>query len=171
MIVDARVLLAVFFFCLMAACSTDLSLAQSGSAGGAIPKEGKTVSGGESQRPDNVARERAAPARTKPARATTARATLNGLWRVNQKCNQGQFEVELDITHSTLTEFTGRSKGLTTGQSASIVDGHLEDGNIEFRRIAGMLSDRWVAKMNGTGRFSGTSAGPGYTCSYTAVRK
>lgn len=114
-------------------------------------------------------RETTAPSVT--TRKSGGRATLNGHWRVSQKCNHGRFEVELDITHSSPTEFSGTSKGITTGLSSTIVDGHLKDGNVKFTRVAGPLSDRWTAKMSGSGRFSGTSAGPGYSCSYTAVRQ
>jgi hypothetical protein len=117
---------------------------------------------------DGSERKTSAPSAT--TRKSEARATLDGRWRVSQKCNQGQFEVELNITHSSPTEFSGTSKGITTGQSSTIVDGHLKDGNVKFTRVAGPLSDRWTAKMSGSGRFSGTSVGPGYNCSYTAVR-
>jgi hypothetical protein len=116
---------------------------------------------------DGSERKTSAPSAT---RKSEARATLDGRWRVSQKCDRGQFEVELNITHSSPTEFSGTSKGISTGQSSTIVDGHLNDGNVKFTRVAGPLSDRWTAKMRGSGRFSGTSVGPGYNCSYTAVR-
>jgi hypothetical protein len=120
--------------------------------------------------------QRGGAARETTAPSTTTRkgggpVTLNGHWLVRQKCNQGQFEVELNITHSSPTEFSGTSKGITTGHASTIVNGQLKDGNVTFTRMVGPLSDRWTAKMSGPGRFNGTSAGPGYTCSYTAVRQ
>ena len=118
------------------------------------PKQEKAASLSESPRSQNEVR--------KPA-------SLNGQWRVNQNCDRGKFEIELSITHTSPTEFKGSSLGITTGQRSQIVNGRLLGDDLRFTRQSNLLSDQWSAKLSGPGRFSGTSIGPGWRCSYTAV--
>mgnify|MGYP003352361443 FL=1 len=96
---------------------------------------------------------------------------MNGVWRVRQDCNRGKFEVELTLKHTSATEFSGTSFGVTTGQSAQVTGGRIDGKTITFMRQAGPVSDRWTVQLLSAGRFSGTSSGPAWQCTYTATRK
>ncbi len=139
------------------------ALAQGGSTGGTIGKRDKAISGGEVEVRKTVKRER------EPLRS--AARSLNGRWTVSQDCTQGRFEVELTIKHTSPTEFTGTSVGITTGAHSQITDGRLQGNRLTFSRALGSFSDRWTAQLTGPGRFSGSSAGRAWRCSYTAVRQ
>lgn len=138
--------------------------AQGGSIGGSIPGGDKTVSGGESKKPETHMRRRAKP------HAHAARRSLSGRWVVKQKCNTGEFEIELTIKQSSPTSFTGSTIGITTGKHAKIADGRIDRNTVTFTRKLGVLSDRWTAHLKGTGRFTGTSVGVAWRCSYTAKK-
>jgi hypothetical protein len=126
--------------------------------GGTIPSTGRPDS--DVQKVPTVAR-----------RAQPAASPLEGSWLVKQDCTQGKFEIEIKFSHTSPTEFTGDSIGITTGARSRIVDGRINGNRVTFTRQAGPLADRWTAQLKGPTRFSGTSAGPAWRCSYTAARK
>ena len=96
---------------------------------------------------------------------------MNGMWLVRQNCDRGKFEIELNLKHSSASEFSGSSVGITTGQRSQITNGRIEGDKVTFTRASGAFSDQWTARLKGPGRLSGASSGPAWNCTYAAVRK
>jgi hypothetical protein len=145
-----------------------LVLAQAGSTGGSIGKQGKSVSGDDVQ-----TQQKPAAARTEPAAPARSVAAITGRWRVNQDCNTGKFEIELDLKQSSGTRFSGSGRGITSGTTFNIVDGVVSGNQISFRRRGTKigLSDSWSATLTAPGAFTGTSRGPLWRCTYTAKKE
>ena len=142
--------------------SVSIASAQAGSIGGTIGKQGKSASGSEEvQKPPKGVR----------SRAQSAAPLMGGSWLVKQDCNHGKYQVELNLTHTSPSEFTGTSLGITTGLQSQVVDGRINGNSVTFTRQAGGLKDLWTAQLKGPGRFAGTSKSSAWRCTYTAVRK
>jgi hypothetical protein len=147
-------------------------IAQAGSTGGSIGKQGKSASGSDDAKPAARPAEKRKPSAARAAETSRpAGASVNGRWRVSQTCNHGKFEIELQIKQTSETEFSGTSRGLTTGAVSQIVGGRIDGNSVTFSRRATGLSDHWTAQIIAPGRFRGTSSGPAWRCTYTAVRQ
>ena len=135
--------LAVVFTALASASSV---LAQAGSTGGTIGKQGKSVSGGEEAAP----RRESAPTKPRqPKRRTSAEpgnrgakreaaeatsADLNGQWRWNAKCdNGGPFNGIFNLRQSAGT-FTGTFGGTNFWDNGTLSNGKISGNHVSFDR-------------------------------------
>ncbi|MBI4275519.1 MAG: hypothetical protein HY659_12560 [Rhizobiales bacterium] len=151
--------------------TNSMVIAQAGSTGGSIGKQNKSVSGDEDRPATQPQRKEPSPTQSRETAKRSTAAALSGTWRVSQICNHGKFEIELDIKQTSATEFSGSSRGLTTGANSQIVGGKIDGNRVSFQRRAAGLSDRWSAQIERPGHMVGTSAGPVWRCSYTATRQ
>lgn len=143
-------------------------LAQAGSTGGTIGKQGKSVSGGEetmeSPRPKPIQKPRVS---TAPPPAAPSFVNVSGRWYVHQRCGGlGNYEYHLEFT-PTGDSFKGH---LVEDASRIVRSGRVSGNAISF------LLDSWEGQQVWTGTVSGTRMSGslrttlGVSCGWNASR-
>lgn len=127
-------------------------LAQAGSTGGTIGKQGKSASGDEEQ--SNVGHSGRAPRRDSPERvprptsASRSTISLTGQWLWKTICGATRGEGGFDLVQSATNEFTG--KFTISPHFGTITDGRLEGNRVSFTRNYG-LTQEWSGVVSRAG--------------------
>jgi hypothetical protein len=125
--------------------------AQAGSMGGAIGKQGKSVSGSDEVAP-RPKRQKSAPVRARePKRSPTSRAaaptgqrgfSLSGLWNWTAHCDRFSTPyVGTFMARHSGAEFTGTHGNTNMWDSGTIANGHVEGNRVSFDRTYAQYTD------------------------------
>jgi hypothetical protein len=145
---------------------TPMVLAQAGSTGGTIGKQGKSVSG-EDEHP-------ARHSRPKDSKVPEASGSVAGHWRWSADCAEnGQWHGEFVLTSTSPGKFTGSFGNVFDG---TITEGHFNGTNVSFTRhfALGTATQVWTGQLNSghlQGSLSGTSLTGSGSCSWEASKK
>jgi hypothetical protein len=167
-----RGLLAIAFSLMVATAGP--ALAQSGSTGGSVGKQGKSVSGGDGHRPAAPPRSREPAQRSaKPQQAAPARSAVavGGRWRWTADCPSGHWNGGWDLTETGSGQFSGNFAGMTIGDAGSITNGRVGGGSLSFTRHFLMMTQSWNGRLTGGANPSvqGTITG-NETCRFQASK-
>jgi hypothetical protein len=151
------------------------ALAQAGSVGGTIGKQGKSIAGGRDAAP---APQRRAPSQRAPQKPREARraapapapgdgagragggggASLSGAWRWSANCQTGarQYSGILNL-QQTGNDFSGTHGRTNIWDTGSISDGRVDGSRVSFTRTWGRFVDHIVLTLSGA-RMAGVIA-------------
>jgi hypothetical protein len=159
-------------------------VAQAGSIGGTIGKQGKSATGGEEAKPDRRAPRQSSRAskadnqnrRTSGLSGAAPRIVIDGQWKWNANCETiGPQAAGFVLNQVSPTSFNGRF--VTTGAQLSwgtIVNGTLSGDRLSFDRVGHPLGwrEHWKARLIGEGnstKMEGSTTGEAQ-CTFTANR-
>jgi hypothetical protein len=161
-------------------------LAQAGSTGGSIGKQGKSVSGTEERsqppaaQPRTPPRPRPQPSSKPAATSATAEVSLTGRWNVVETCVSGNFPLVYDIQQGSRGSFSGTARTAGgTGHTERILDGRVEGTSITFSRtitgdLLGARTPRFTGSVvttnNQAREFAGSFQQVGFTCTFRGTR-
>jgi hypothetical protein len=170
---------------LLTACAVALcpaaATAQSGSTGGTIGKQGKSVSGGgERNEPAPRRGREAAPERTPQPSAARKEVSLAGRWNVVETCVSGNFPLVYQIQQGSDGRFSGTARSAEGGgHTERILDGQLQGSSIAFSRtitgdLLGARTPRFsgsvVVADNQAREIVGSFQQVGFTCTFRGTR-
>jgi hypothetical protein len=162
------------------AASTSMALAQAGSAGGTIGKQGKSVSGSEDAKPAAPTPKRAQPNRpsrraSPDAGVAQAGVSVSGRWRWQANCVVARYAGQFVLSQSG-GQFSGSFGNTSAIDGGRIVGGRINGSELSFTRTSfkGERTQRWTATLSpstGTARnMQGSHTAKMGACQFQASR-
>jgi hypothetical protein len=166
-----RFILAILFMGMLPVSA--VAQIQPGSAGGAIGKTDKSISGEDNAaelHPSTHARARSPRPVERGASGQSSAVSLAGRWRWDADCSpNGLWLGQFDIVETSRGQFSGSFAGTSWHDVGTITDGHINGASITFTRTNVPVTQHWKGQLAG-GRMKGTLSGNA-NCSWEASRK
>jgi hypothetical protein len=148
---------------LFVAAQSQVAFAQSGSTGGVIGKQDKSVSGGEDvAEPHAVKKSQRRPIEGSVSDRSSD-VSVVGRWHYSADCASGHWQGELDLAEMSKGQFSG------SFDVGTITNVHVNGTSVTFTRTWVTFTQYWIGRLVG-GRLKGTLSG-NENCSWEASRK